>query len=129
MNLKGNEITKKGRRKKEHLHYTTPKERNPSYCSPSPCLRAINAIFISVGRITKARRSHASKIDTWADQKAATVPEETRQYLGPLPRILVMWFVWLLAPSVCICFCNIWTYISPDTASNSRTQGVLLEKF
>ena len=83
MNIKGNENTKERRRKEEHLHYTTLKERNPSNCSPCPRLRSIHAVFIGIGRMWKARRGYALKIDAWPTK----LPQQlggTAVKLGPI---------------------------------------------
>ena len=61
--------TKEKRRRTPTLYYT---KREETYLLLSiPHLRSIYAVFIDIGKIWKARRSHASKIIVWAHQKAA----------------------------------------------------------
>ena len=59
------------KKKEEHLHYTTLKERKPSLIQNLLPFQVSAGVYIGERRIWKARRSHASKINAWAHHLVA----------------------------------------------------------
>jgi len=66
------------KKRKRTTKHTTLNEIKPYPTGLQPRLWSTIAVFIGIGRFWKARRSHASKIDTWPHH-FATAPRQLPQ--------------------------------------------------